>query len=427
MELIGILLSLSFLVLMSFKRVNIVVGTIVSSFIVIFTNKMDIEIAFFGETNSYIAGIKEFVGNYIILFLLSSILSSYFLESGASECIAEKIISKIGVKNRFSMLIVLYSISALLTYAGINIFVVFFILIPMSFQLFKKVNIPWEMVTLPIFLGGATFTMTMLPGSPSIQNNIPIKYLGTSVFSAPGIGLISSIVCVLFSIFFMSRELKKQKNNNYVYPKVFEKSNNQLKKISLFALIIPVIILFSTISLFGIFSDVNGVYPAMVLSIIYFMIVHRDMDALNRGVMNAFAPLIYTASSMGFGNVIAESDIFKNFFQLLSNNSNSIVSLNLISIFFGGMTASSSSSIAIIMENFSSYYLDSGIPKEVIHRIGVMSSAVLANMPYCGIVSAVFKMSEIDYKRGFRYVFLGFTIAHIFSLIIVNILVYFFY
>ncbi|EGO5805279.1 GntP family permease, partial [Enterococcus faecalis] len=197
--------------------------------------------------------------------------------------------------------------------------------------------------------------------------------------------------------------------------------------ISLFASIIPVIILFSTISLFGIFSDVNGVYPAMVLSIIYFMIVHRDMDALNRGVMNAFAPLIYTASSMGFGNVIAESDIFKNFFQLLSNNSNSIVSLNLISIFFGGMTASSSSSIAIIMENFSSYYLDSGIPKEVIHRIGVMSSAVLANMPYCGIVSAVFKMSEIDYKRGFRYVFLGFTIAHIFSLIIANILVYFFY
>lgn len=53
MELIGILLSLSFLVLMSFKRVNIVVGTIVSSFIVIFTNKMDIEIAFFGETNLY--------------------------------------------------------------------------------------------------------------------------------------------------------------------------------------------------------------------------------------------------------------------------------------------------------------------------------------------------------------------------------------
>ena len=82
-----------------------------------------------------------------------------------------------------------------------------------------------------------------------------------------------------------------------MYPKVFEKSNNQLKNKS-FASIIPVIILFSTISLFGIFSDVNGVYPAMVLSIIYFMIVHRDMDALNRGVMNAFAPLIYTASSM---------------------------------------------------------------------------------------------------------------------------------
>jgi hypothetical protein len=36
---------------------------------------------------------------------------------------------------------------------------------------------------------------------------------------------------------------------------------------------------------------------------------------------------------MGFGNVVAQSEAFKMFFQLLSENSNSIVSLNLTSIF----------------------------------------------------------------------------------------------
>lgn len=56
--------------------------------------------------------------------------------------------------------------------------------------------------------------MTMLPGSPSIQNNIPIKYLGMSVFSGATAGTISSIICVCFSILFMRREL-------VVYPRSF--------------------------------------------------------------------------------------------------------------------------------------------------------------------------------------------------------------
>ncbi|MGA4712779.1 GntP family permease [Bacillus safensis] len=427
MSFFGVLLAVILLIILSFKGVNIVVVTIISSFVVIFTSNMDINTAFFGDSNSYMAGAKEFIGNYMILFLLSSILSSYFLESGASERIADTIIEKLGTASGFSMLVVLYIISAFLTYGGISIFVVFFILIPLSFPLFKKLNIPWEMVSLPIFLGGATFTMTMLPGSPSIQNNIPIKYLGTSVFSGATIGIISSIICVCFSILFMRRELGKQGNVERTYPSIFEKANNQSKTISFYTSIIPIIILFSTVILFGLFSDINGVYPAMLLSIIYFMIVHRDIDALNKGAINALGPLMFTASSMGFGSVVAQSESFKVFFQLLSENSSPIVSLNLTSIFFGGITASSSSSIAIIMENFSSYFLDTGIPKDVIHRITVMSSAVLANMPYCGIVFAVFKMSGIDHKKGFRHVFLGFTIAHIISLLVANILAYYIY
>ncbi|WP_375178600.1 GntP family permease [Enterococcus rotai] len=427
MPFLGIFLAVILLIILSFKGVNIVVGTILSSFVVIFTNKMNVNSVFFGNSDSYMSGAKEFIGNYMLLFLLSSILSSYFLESGASECIAEKIIGKSRESSGFSMLVVLYIVSALLTYGGISIFVVFFILIPLSFPLFKKLNIPWEMVSLPIFLGGATFTMTILPGSPSIQNNIPIKYLGTSVFSGATIGIISSIICVCFSILFMRRELGKQEGTERVYPSIFDKSNNKSKTIRFYIAIIPIIILFSSIIIFGIASDINGVYPAMLLSIIYFMIIHRDIDALNRGVINAFGPLMFTASSMGFGNVVAQSESFKMFFQALSDSSSPIVSLNLTSIFFGGITASSSSSIAIIMENFSSYFLDTGIPKDVIHRITVMSSAVLANMPYCGIVSAVFKMSGIDHKKGFRHVFVGFTVAHILSLLVANILAYYMY
>ncbi|MGM0125282.1 hypothetical protein IGI37_002680 [Enterococcus sp. AZ194] len=59
MQFIGILLAVFLLVILSFKGVNIVVGTIISSFVVTFTSKMDMSTVFFGDTNSYMAGAKE--------------------------------------------------------------------------------------------------------------------------------------------------------------------------------------------------------------------------------------------------------------------------------------------------------------------------------------------------------------------------------
>ena len=40
-------------------------------------------------------------------------------------------------------------------------------------------------------LGAFTFTMTALPGTPSIQNAIPMATFGTTPFAAPGLGLIA--------------------------------------------------------------------------------------------------------------------------------------------------------------------------------------------------------------------------------------------
>ena len=43
-----------------------------------------------------------------------------------------------------------------------------------------------------IALGTSTFTMSMLPGTPAIQNAIPMPFFGTTPFAAPGLGVIAS-------------------------------------------------------------------------------------------------------------------------------------------------------------------------------------------------------------------------------------------
>ena len=48
-----------------------------------------------------------------------------------------------------------------------------------------------------IALGTMTFTMTALPGTPAMQNAIPMPFFGTTPFAAPGLGIIASASCWL--------------------------------------------------------------------------------------------------------------------------------------------------------------------------------------------------------------------------------------
>jgi H+/gluconate symporter-like permease len=56
-----------------------------------------------------------------------------------------------------------------------------------------------------IALGTSTFTMSALPGTPSIQNAIPMPFFGTTTFAAPGLGIIASIVMLGFGLWWLGR------------------------------------------------------------------------------------------------------------------------------------------------------------------------------------------------------------------------------
>ena len=79
---------------------------------------------------------------------------------------------------------------AFVTYGGVSLFVAFFVLAPMGHALFKAANIPHRLMPAVIALGTSTFTMSAMPGTPAIQNAIPMPFFGTNPFAAPGLGLI---------------------------------------------------------------------------------------------------------------------------------------------------------------------------------------------------------------------------------------------
>src|SRR5581483_12185086 len=48
-------------------------------------------------------------------------------------------------------------------------------------------------------------TMSALPGTPSIQNAIPMPFFGTTPFAAPGLGIIAAAIMLGFGLWWLTR------------------------------------------------------------------------------------------------------------------------------------------------------------------------------------------------------------------------------
>lgn len=95
---------------------------------------------------------------------------------------------------------------ALLTYGGVVVFVVIFASYPLGLRLMKEANIPKRLFCGALVLGAGTFTLTALPGTPSIQNVIPTLALGTDLFAAPLLGLIGGAIMFGLGMVYLERE-----------------------------------------------------------------------------------------------------------------------------------------------------------------------------------------------------------------------------
>jgi H+/gluconate symporter-like permease len=75
----------------------------------------------------------------------------------------------------------------------------------MARALFRTAGIPNRLMPPAIALGTSTFTMSALPGTPAIQNAIPMPFFGTTPLAAPGLGIIASAIMLAFGLWWLGR------------------------------------------------------------------------------------------------------------------------------------------------------------------------------------------------------------------------------
>ena len=199
MSFVGILAGLGVLIWLSYRGWSVLLLAPAAALIAA---------AFSGEpllahwTVTFMRAAAGFVAQYFPLFLLGAIFGKLMDDSGAVLAIAQGMTRWLGPRRA---LLAIVLAGALLTYGGVSLFVAFFVLAPMGHALFRAANLPARLMPAAIALGTSTFTMSALPGSPSIQNAIPMPFFGTTAFAAPGLGAIAAAMMAGFGLWWLSR------------------------------------------------------------------------------------------------------------------------------------------------------------------------------------------------------------------------------
>ena len=162
-------------------------------------------------TQTFMNSAARFLAQFFPLFLLGALFGKLMEDSGSVKAIASFMTAKLGA-HRAILAVVIGG--ALVTYGGVSLFVAFFVIAPMGTALFQAANIPRRLMPAAIALGTSTFTMSALPGTPAIQNAIPMPFFGTTPFAAPGLGVIASIVMVGFGLWWLSLQQSRAKAAN---------------------------------------------------------------------------------------------------------------------------------------------------------------------------------------------------------------------
>jgi len=193
-ELLGILIALGVLIFLAFRGFTLLLAAPLAAIVAA---------AFSGEpllakwTITFMQATGRFIANFFPLFLLGGVFGKLMDDSGSALSIARGITERLGTA-RAIMAVVLAC--AALTYGGVSLFVVAFAVFPVADALFRQAQVPHRLIPAAIALGAFTFTMTALPGTPAIQNAIPMAYFGTTLFAAPILSVLASGIILGFGL-----------------------------------------------------------------------------------------------------------------------------------------------------------------------------------------------------------------------------------
>ncbi|MGY8681679.1 GntP family permease [Bradyrhizobium sp. UFLA05-153] len=474
MGLLGILVGLGLLVVLAFRGWSVL---LLAPFAALVAAAFGGEPLLANLTQIFMASAAGFLAQFFPIFLLGAVFGKLMDDSGAVTAVAAFMAKRLG-ERRVILAVVLAG--ALVTYGGVSLFVAFFVIVPMAQSLFRAAAIPRRLIPATIVLGTSSFTMSALPGTPSIQNAIPMPFFGTTPFAAPGLGIIASLIMLGTGLWWLQRAEAKARQAGEGYGEEAQgtaeaaaddellrerattarefdpaeirhgrRSEAPSPVVNAIAPLVVVVAVNLVMSLLvlprldvsylseqrfggtslaavaGVWSVVVALATAIATTIVLnwsrLPSLRQTMDA---GANASVLPAMSVASLVGFGAVIAALPAFEMVRDwVLAIEGGPLVSLAVATNILAALTGSASGGLTIALDALGQTYVEiaarTGVDLALMHRVAVIGSGTLDILPHNGAVVSLLAICGLTHRDSYRDIVMVGIVASLLALVIV--------
>ena len=455
MGLLGILLALGLLIWLAFRGWSVLLLAPAAALMAAAISR---EPLLAHWTQTFMGSAAQFLAQFFPLFLLGALFGKLMDDSGSVQAIARFMTKRLGPR-RAILAVVLAG--ALVTYGGVSLFVAFFVLVPMAQALFRDADIPRRLMPAAIALGTSTFTMTAFPGTPAIQNAIPMPFFGTTPFAAPGLGIIASAIMLGFGLWWLARSESAARRAGEGYgstdaafrsvaddliirerattarefdPAEISHGRHSDAAVPIGVAALPLVVVVSVNLLMSLvvlphldfsylseerwgttsLSAVAGVWSVAValaaailaLVLLNFRRLPTLRESMDAGANASVLPAFSVASLVGFGAVVAMLPAFATVRDwVLSIEGGPLVSLAVATNVLAALTGSASGGMTIALDALGDTYMriaaEQGIDPGLLHRVAVIGSGTLDSLPHNGAVVTLLAVCESTHRESY--------------------------
>jgi H+/gluconate symporter-like permease len=431
-------------------------------------------------TQTFMGSAAQFVARFFPIFLLGAVFGKLMEDSGSVSAIAQFMMDKLGP--RHAVLAVVLA-GAFVTYGGVSLFVAFFVLTPMAEVLFRTADIPRRLMPAALTLGTSTFTMSALPGTPAIQNAIPMPFFGTTPFAAPGLGVIASAIILGFGLWWLKRAqaasrrkgegyergagIETDAANDVTQNEIIRERATLAREFDLAELthgrhsdldppiviaalpLVAVVCINLAMSLFVLprldvsflaeerwgstsLSAVGGVWAvvvALAAAIVMLISVNYGRlpalrESLGAGANASVLPALSVASLVGFGAVVAALPGFALVRDwVMSIEGGPLVSLAVSTNMLAALTGSASGGLTIALDALGGAYMriaaEQGIDPAVMHRVAVIGAGTLDSLPHNGAVVTLLAICRSTHRKSYLDILMVAIVGALIALVVV--------